>query len=153
MHQNDIIFGGIVHGSDYIELLMRLALRIKWSNNNISQPNAAYKLHNGMEKNLYHSDSKLWFIKKTTWWRHQMGTFPRNWPFVRGIHRSPVNSPHKGQWHGALMFFICVWTNGSINTRDGGDLRRHHAHYGVIAMNIAAAIQLSLITLRYSSTN
>ena len=26
-------------------------------------------------------------------WKH----FPRNWPFVRGIHRSPVNSPHKGQ--------------------------------------------------------
>ena len=23
--------------------------------------------------------------------------FPRNWPFVRGMHRSPVNSPHKGQ--------------------------------------------------------
>ena len=31
-------------------------------------------------------------------------TFPRYRPFVRGIHRSPVNSPHKGQWHGALMF-------------------------------------------------
>ena len=30
--------------------------------------------------------------------------FPRYWPFVRGIHRSPVNSPHKGQWRGALMF-------------------------------------------------
>ena len=28
---------------------------------------------------------------------------PRYWPYVRGIHRSPVNSPHKGQWHGALM--------------------------------------------------
>ena len=27
------------------------------------------------------------------------------WPFVRGIYRSPVNSPHKSQWHGALMFF------------------------------------------------
>ena len=26
-------------------------------------------------------------------WKH----FPRYWPFVRGIHRSPVNSPHKGQ--------------------------------------------------------
>ena len=26
-------------------------------------------------------------------WKH----FPRSWPFVRGIHRSPVNSPHKGQ--------------------------------------------------------
>ena len=24
-------------------------------------------------------------------WKH----FPRYWPFVRGIHRSPVNSPHK----------------------------------------------------------
>ena len=38
--------------------------------------------------------------------------FPRNWPFVRGIHRSPVNSPHKSQWHGVLMFsLICVWIN------------------------------------------
>ena len=34
-------------------------------------------------------------------WKH----FPRYWPFVRGIHRSPVNSPHKGQWHGAFVFF------------------------------------------------
>ena len=30
--------------------------------------------------------------------------FPRYWPFVRGIHRSLANSPHKGQWRGALMF-------------------------------------------------
>ena len=30
--------------------------------------------------------------------------FPCNWPFVRGIHRWPVNSPHKGQWRGVLMF-------------------------------------------------
>ena len=29
-------------------------------------------------------------------WKH----FPRYWPFVRGTHRSLVNSPHKGQWHG-----------------------------------------------------
>ena len=33
-------------------------------------------------------------------WKH----FSRYWPFVRGIHWSPVNSPHKGQWHGALFF-------------------------------------------------
>ena len=45
-------------------------------------------------------------------WKH----FPRYWPFVRGIHRSPVNSPHKGQWRGTLMvFFICVWINGWVN--------------------------------------
>ena len=42
-------------------------------------------------------------------WKH----FPRNWPFLRGIHRSPVNSTHKGQWRGALMFsLICAWLNG-----------------------------------------
>ena len=57
------------------------------------------------------------------WWRHQMETFPRYWPFVPGIHRSPVNSPHKGQWRGALKFsLICVWINGWVNNGVGGDL-------------------------------
>ena len=37
-----------------------------------------------------------WLISKNAWWRHQMEHFPRYWPFVRGIHRSAVNSPHKG---------------------------------------------------------
>ena len=38
-----------------------------------------------------------------------METFQRYWPFVWGIHRSPMNSPHKGQWRGALMFsLICA---------------------------------------------
>ena len=36
-----------------------------------------------------------------TWWRHQIETFSI-WPFVRGIHQSAVNSPHKGKWRGAL---------------------------------------------------
>ena len=54
-------------------------------------------------------------------WKH----IPRYWPFMRGIHRSPVNSPHKGQWRRALMFsLICAWTNGWPNNRDAGDLRR-----------------------------
>ena len=61
--------------------------------------------------------------------------FPRYWPFVRGIHRSPVNSPHKGQWRGAFMFsLICIWMNGWINNRDACDLRRYRAHYDVIVM-------------------
>ena len=47
----------------------------------------------------------LWVHDDVIKWKH----FPRYWPFVRGIHRSPVNSPHKGQWRGALMFsLICV---------------------------------------------
>ena len=40
------------------------------------------------------------------WWRHQMETFSRYWPFVRGIHRSPLNSPHKDQWPGAFMLSL-----------------------------------------------
>ena len=61
--------------------------------------------------------------------------FPRCWPFVRGIHRSPVKSPPKGQWRGALMFsLICAWINGWANNREAGDLRRNRAHYDVIVM-------------------
>ena len=64
-------------------------------------------------------------------WKH----FPRYWPFVRGIHRSPVNSPHKGQWRVALMFtLICARINGWVNNREAGDLRRYRAHYDVIVM-------------------
>ena len=55
----------------------------------------------------YIVDSPNVFIKQSNHddvikWKH----FPRYWPFVRGIHRSPVNSPHKGQWRGALMFSL-----------------------------------------------
>ena len=61
--------------------------------------------------------------------------FPRYWPFVRGIHRSPVNSPHKGQRRWALMFsLICVWINGWVNNSDVGDLRRLGVHYDVTVM-------------------
>ena len=64
-------------------------------------------------------------------WKH----FPRYWSFVRGIHRSPVNSPHIGQWPGALMFsLICVWINDWVNSRETGDLRRYRVHYDVIVM-------------------
>ena len=74
-------------------------------------------------RSLFHDD----VIK----WKH----FPRYWPFVRGIHRSPVNSPHKGQWRGALMFtLISAWINGWVNNREAGDSRRHHAHYDVTVM-------------------
>ena len=64
-----------------------------------------------------------------------MESFSALLPFVRGIHRSPVNSPHKGQWRGALMIsLVCVWINGWVNTREAGDLRRHRAHYDVTVM-------------------
>ena len=42
---------------------------------------------------------------------------PRYWLFVRGIHRSPVSSPHKGQWRGAVISSL-IWarTNGWVNS-------------------------------------
>ena len=61
--------------------------------------------------------------------------FPHYWPFLRGIHRWPVNSPHKGQWRGGLTFsLICVWINGWVNNGEAGDLRRYPAHYDVTVM-------------------
>ena len=64
-------------------------------------------------------------------WKH----FPCYWPFVQGIHWSPVNSPHKGQWRGALIFsLICVWINGWINNHEAVNLRRYHAHYDISVM-------------------
>ena len=64
-------------------------------------------------------------------WKH----FPRYWPFVRRIHRSPVNSHRKGQWRGTLMFsLICAWINGWVNNRGACDLG-HCAHYDVTVMH------------------
>ena len=55
--------------------------------------------------------------------------------FVRGNHRSPVNSPHKGRWRRALMIsLIWFWTNGWLNNRNAGDVRRHRTHYDVTIM-------------------
>ena len=72
-------------------------------------------------------------------WKH----FPRYRPFVRGIHLSLVNSPHKGQWRGVLVFsLICVWTNGWVNNRDADDLRRHRIHYDVIILVLIKRLQL-----------
>ena len=64
-------------------------------------------------------------------WKH----FPRYCSFVRGIHRSTVNSPHKGQGCGALMFsLICAWINGWVNNGEAGDLRHQSARYDTTVM-------------------
>ena len=50
---------------------------------------------------------------------------------------SPMDSPRKGQWLGALMFFfICARTNDLANNCDAGDLRRHRGHYHVTVMKM-----------------
>ena len=95
-------------------------------------------------QNLFHfgatSIRRLWkliFHDGVIKWKH----FPRYWPFVWAIHRSPVNSPHKGQCRRALKFsLICVWINGWVNNREAGDLRRYHAHHDVTVMSLWIAM-------------
>ena len=78
------------------------------------------------------------------WWRHQMETFSALLAICAGNSPVPVNSPHKGQWRGALMFtLICARINGWVNNREAGDLRRHRCHYDVIVMG-AMAVRLSM---------
>ena len=69
--------------------------------------------------NKWDSLMKKWITKLAmTWWRHRL-----------------LNSPHKGQWCGALMFsLIRAWINGWVNNRKAGDLRCHRAHYDVVVM-------------------
>ena len=77
-------------------------------------------------------------------WKH----FPRYWPFVRGIHWSPANSPHKGQLRGALMFsLICAWINAWVNNREADDLRPHRAYYDLIAMRATSRWHRNMETL------
>ena len=69
------------------------------------------------------SSTFLWFMLSLSGthddvikWKH----FPHYWPFVRGIHRSPVNSQHKGQWRGALMFSLICALNKRLSIQSWG---------------------------------
>ena len=87
---------------------------------------------------MYFILHKQFFNHDVIKWKHLL----RYWPFVRGIHRSPVNSPHKGQWRGALMLsLICAWINGWVNNREAGDLRRYRAHYDVSVLHFHQCVQ------------
>ena len=73
-----------------------------------------------------------------TWCHHQMETFSALLAICEG------NSPHKGQWCGALMFsLIYTWTNGWVNNRDASDLRCHYTHYDVTVMYNMAMVDVN----------
>ena len=59
-------------------------------------------------------------------WKH----FPRNWPFVRGIHcDAPVTQSF-------VVFFDLRPNKRLSNNDEAGDLRRYRAHYDVIVMEV-----------------
>ena len=83
---------------------------------------------------------------KIRWWRHQMEPFCALLAICAGNSPSPVNSPHKGQWRGALMFsLICVWINDWVNNREAGDLKCYRAHYDVIVVTQGTALSELLL--------
>ena len=72
-------------------------------------------------KRLYNCNDKSKIIHRTSKFKHPRGDIshmdcyphgdvikwkhcPRYWPFVRGIHRPPVNSPHNCQLRRVLIF-------------------------------------------------
>ena len=94
-------------------------LFIFWTTNSLQYELINWRIKRINTKALYHWPTALMITSSNG------NTFRVTGPLVRGNHRSPVNSPHKGQWRGALMFsLICAWINGWVNNREAGDLRR-----------------------------
>ena len=91
---------------------------------NNGRPSAAFLTE------LLVSNANTRAISQPSWWRHQMETFCALLTRYEGY--PPVDSPHKGQCRGGMIFcLICAWTNDWVNNRDAGDLRRHRADWYV----------------------
>ena len=90
-----------------------------------------------------------------SWWRHQMETFFPLLALCAG--NSPVTSELPSQRPMTRSFDFFFWsvprTNGWVNTREAGDLRRHRGHYDVIVMMIALYALLAIcVTFHRSPT-
>ena len=83
-------------------------------------------------------------------WKH----FPRYWPFVQRIHRSPVNSPHKGQGRGALIFSFDLLMNKRLSKRWRGwwfqtQSRPLWRHCNGIGFNIICKIAIYVFAVHF----
>ena len=131
----------LLHGHHFCQ--RQLLLKITWSYHEGNIVKKVRRTDGHPASRRYRSYSRLIAAEKENFVVTQkkyddvikLKHFPRYWPFVWGIHRSPVNSPKKSQWRGALMFsLICAWISGWVNNREAGDLRRYRGHYNVIVM-------------------
>ena len=63
-----------------------------------------------------------------------------------------------------MLSLICTWTNGWSNSRDAGDLRRHHVHYAVAVMKYiclcgmgrhwsSQRLSVDLVTVKFESNS
>ena len=77
---------------------------IRWTNGwNYFQPSfhcLIYPVFRGNNEAELRSWNSSWLPlwQNLPWWRQKIIYFPQYCPFARGIHRSPTDSPHKGQW-------------------------------------------------------
>ena len=69
-------------------------------------------------------------------WNH----FALYGPFVRGIHRPPMTSPHRPVTRSLMFSVICARINVWVNNGEAGDLRRHRAHYDVTMVVMIAVV-------------
>ena len=73
----------------------------------------------------------------SSWWRHQMETFFALLALCAG--KSPVPGEFPAQRPVTrsfdVFFDLCLESNGWVNNREAGDLRRHRVHYEVIVMS------------------
>ena len=113
--------------NDYVEILTYLPVDYQWRklhtfwielSNGTNQSITPKWRHMVTYTKFINSSDKGFFPDDTNWildkkclqddlikWKY----FSRYWPFVQIIHRSPVNSPRKGQRRGALMLsLICA---------------------------------------------
>ena len=121
-------------------------LIVNWSLGNKLQSNCNHNSNIFSQENVFENVSKMAAVLSQCQCVKQCVVLTQ-WMFiVRGIHCSLVDTPHTGQWRGALMFsLICTWTNGWANNLDAGDLRHHHAHCNVIVMSTQFCVTIECI--------
>ena len=72
--------------------------------------------------------------RRLSWWRYRMETFFALLAFCAGNLTVTSEFPSQKSVTRSFDVLICAWTNGSVNNREAGDLRRNRGHYDVTVM-------------------
>ena len=86
---------------------------VYWLNSELQNKDMAYIAIAGES---WHIFQKYFAHDDVIKWKH----FPCYWSFMRRIHQSPVNSPHKGQWWGTFMFSLICALNKRVSKQSWG---------------------------------
>ena len=91
-----ILVGTNGNGRHHVIIALVIARRGETTHSGVDVNNTHLSMINPLNQ-----PCQLDFQRHAVHWVHDVvikwKRFPRYWPFVRGFHRSPVDSPHKGQ--------------------------------------------------------